>query len=247
MFDYDQSPLEAHQTEGSHERAGGDEMTMEEAIKRRHTVRKYSDRKLSLEIIDQLNVRIRENNDKYGLKMRLVTDNVGILSPFIRLLLTKGVRNYIVLAGDDTADVDERLGYCGADLILFAQTLGLNSWWIGGLFNRKAARENARASEAEKITGVIILGYGATQGVPHQSKRSEDISSYQGAAPEWFVKGVQAVLSAPTANNRQAFTITGDGQRMALTCDNGVYSGTDLGIGRYHFEAGEGKDNFEWI
>jgi len=32
-----------------------------------------------------------------------------------------------------------------------------------------------------------------------------------------------------------------------MTCSNGSYSGADLGIGKYHFELGAGKDNFEWM
>ena len=31
-----------------------------------------------------------------------------------------------------------------------------------------------------------------------------------------------------------------------MTCDNGVFSGVDLGIGKYHFELGAGRENFDW-
>lgn len=222
-------------------------MTMEEAIRTRHMVRKYTDRKLSQEIINQLIVRINENNDKYGLNLKLVTENTEVFNAIIKLILAKGVRNYIVLAGSNIANTDEKLGYCGADVMLYAQTLGLNSWWVGETFSRKGAQKNAGTTDAEKVTGIIAIGYGATQGVPHKSKTSEEISSYKGDTPEWFVKGVKAVLLAPTALNRQAFNIKGEGRKVSITCDNSAFSGTDLGIGRYHFEVGAGKENFEWI
>lgn len=222
-------------------------MTMEEAIRARHMVRKYTDRKLPQNIVNQLIVRINENNDKYGVNMKLVTENAEALNPIIKLFLAKGVRNYIVLAGSNTGNADEKLGYCGADMILYAQTLGLNSWWVGDTFSQKGARKNAAITDAEKVTGIIAIGYGATQGVPHKSKTSDEISSYKGDSPEWFINGVNAVLLAPTALNKQAFNIKGEGNKVLMTCTNGAFSDTDLGIGRYHFELGAGKENFEWI
>lgn len=220
-------------------------MTLEEAMRTRHTVRRYTDRKLPGDVLERLRERIRENNGKYGLAMTLVTENTEAFGPALRLFLAKGVRNYLVLAGRDTPGLDENIGYCGADIMLFAQTLGLNSWWVGGTYSRKGVRRNA-APEAEKILGLLALGYGATQGVPHKSKRAEEIAAYDGEAPEWFAKGAEALLLAPTALNKQAFTLRGEGRRVSLTCDNGIFSGVDLGIGKYHFELGAGKENFEW-
>ncbi|WP_325214577.1 nitroreductase family protein, partial [Oscillibacter sp.] len=89
-------------------------------------------------------------------------------------------------------------------------------------------------------------GYGAVQGVPHRSKKPEEVAAYEGPAPEWFARGVEALLLAPTALNRQAFTVRGEGRRVSLTCDNGAFSGVDLGIGKYHFEIGAGRENFDW-
>lgn len=220
-------------------------MTLEEAMRTRHTVRRYADRKLPGDVLEGLRDRIRDNNEKYGLAMSLVTENTEAFGPALRLFLAKGVRNYLVLAGKDLPGLDEKIGYCGTDVMLFAQTLGLNSWWVGGTYSRKGVGRNA-APEAEKILGLIALGYGAAQGVPHKSKKPEDVAAYEGPAPEWFAKGTEALLLAPTALNKQAFTLRGEGRRVSLTCDNGTFSGVDLGIGKYHFELGAGKESFDW-
>lgn len=220
-------------------------MTLEEAMRTRHTVRRYTDRKLPGDVLEGLRDRIRDNNEKYGLSMSLVTENTEAFGPALRLFLAKGVRNYLVLAGKDLPGLDEKIGYCGTDVMLFAQTLGLNSWWVGGTYSRKGVGRNA-APEAEKILGLITLGYGASQGVPHKSKKPEDVAAYEGPAPEWFAKGTEALLLAPTALNKQAFTLRGEGRRVSLTCDNGTFSGVDLGIGKYHFELGAGKESFDW-
>lgn len=220
-------------------------MTLEEAMRTRHTVRRYTDRRLPGDVLEGLRDRIRDNNETYGLAMSLVTENTEAFGPALRLFLAKGVRNYLVLAGRDLPGLDEKIGYCGADVMLFAQTLGLNSWWVGGTYSRKGVGRNA-APEAEKILGLIALGYGAAQGVPHKSKKPEDVAAYEGPAPEWFAKGTEALLLAPTALNKQAFTLRGEGRRVSLTCDNGTFSGVDLGIGKYHFELGAGKESFDW-
>lgn len=220
-------------------------MTLEEAMRSRHTVRRYTDRTLPEEIAAQLGDRIGRHNRERGLAMGLVTENPEAFGPVLRLVLAKGVRNYVVLAGRDRPGLGEDLGYCGADVMLLAQTLGLNSWWVGGTFSRKGLRKNA-APEAERILGLLAVGYGAVQGVPHKSRPPEEIAAYAGEAPAWFSKGVEAVLLAPTALNRQAFTIRGEGRKVSMTCDSGVFSGVDLGIGKYHFEIGAGRENFDW-
>lgn len=46
----------------------------------------------------------------------------------MRLTMAKNVREYFLMAGPDAPDLDERLGYAGADLMLYVQTLGLNTW-----------------------------------------------------------------------------------------------------------------------
>ena len=57
---------------------------------------------------------------------------------------------------------------------------------------------------------------------------------------------MEALLLAPTALNKQAFILRGKGRRVSLRCDNGRFSGVDLGIGKYHFELGAGKERFDW-
>lgn len=221
-------------------------MDIKEAMSARHTVRKYTDRPIPPEVVAMLRERIRQNNEAYGLCMQLVTENADAFNAVLKMVLAKGVLNYIVLAGPDTEDLGEKIGYSSADVMLYAQTLGLNTWWVGGTFSRKGVKKNISFSEGQKILGIVAVGYGETQGVPHKSKNPEEISAYQGEAPTWFHQGVAAVLLAPTALNKQAFTITAVGDQVTMQCKNGAFSGVDLGIGKYHFELGAGKENFTW-
>lgn len=224
---------------------GGIIMTIKEAAEKRHMVRQYTDKAIQRDIMELLNARITENNAKYDLHLTLVIGNSDGISSIAKLLLTKTVNNYIVLAGADTPELDEKLGYCGADLILYAQTLGLNTWWIGGMFNGKGALKNL-SDHNVRINGVIAIGYGKTQGIPHKSKTAAEISEYNGDTPQWFINGVNTLLYAPTALNKQPYVVKGDGNKVYISAGSGHFSGIDLGIGKYHFEVGAGKENFEW-
>ncbi len=224
-------------------------MTMQEAMRQRHTVRRYTDSPIPKETVALLNRRIHENNKTYNLCMKLVCGDSGGLSGAARLLLARGVNNYFVLAGPDTPDLDEKLGYCGADLILYAQTLGLNTWWVGGMYSKKGAEKHLDGQARHggvRVNGVIAVGFGRTQGAAHKSKTAGEVSAYEGTAPQWFLDGVEALLLGPTALNRQAYRVKGKGNTVSIAYGSGHFSDVDLGIGKYHFELGAGKDNFQW-
>lgn len=64
--------------------------------------------------------------------------------------------------------------------------------------------------------------------------------------PDWFKNGVEAALLAPTAMNQQKFMFTLSGRKVSAKAGMGFYTKLDLGIVKYHFEIGAGKNNFEW-
>ena len=212
------------------------------AMRQRHTVRKFTSEPLSAELISQLNDRVCTNNERFGLAISLKVGDESALPGALKLFFAKGVRNYFVLAGSDRPGLDEDLGYASADLMLFAQALGLNTWWIGGTFNRKNVEQ---AVPGKKVIGIVAVGFGVTPGVAHKSKTAAEVSSYEGPEPQWFADGVQAALLAPTALNKQCFRIAGAGNKVSITENGGAFSGADIGIVKYHFELGAGTA-FEW-
>jgi len=108
--------------------------------------------------------------------------------------------------------------------------------------------------DGEKITCYIAIGYGETQGVGHKVKKVEQVSNASDTTPSWFKKGVEAALLAPTAVNQQKFSFEYVGMKDGhhqVRAKKGFsmigYTKTDLGIAKYHFEVGAGKENFEWV
>lgn len=75
-----------------------------------------------------------------------------------------------------------------------------------------------------------------------------DVGHAAETPPEWFERGVQAALLAPTAMNQQKvrFELLPDGRTVHAQASPGAYTAVDLGIAKYHFEVGAGTENFAW-
>ena len=138
-------------------------MDLKESMRERHTVRKYTNLPLPSEIVKLLDKYIDETNKRYELSMELKTEDSRAFNTIIKLILAKGVKNFFIMAGKDTPDLDERLGYCGAGLMLYAQALGLNTWWVSGTFNKKRMTEISCGS---RVAGVVAVGIWADAGSP---------------------------------------------------------------------------------
>lgn len=129
--------------------------------------------------------------------------------------------------------------------MLFAQQLGLNTCWVAMTYRK--VPDAFEVADGEKLCLVISLGYGKTQGVPHKSKPASKVARGKTPIPDWFRRGVKAALLAPTAMNQQKFVFTLDGNKVSAKAGLGFYTKIDLGIAKYHFELGAGKENFNWV
>ena len=227
-------------------------MTLQEAITARHSVRKYIDKEIPADIVTVLQDKIAEYNKVGNLNIQLVLNETRAFTGMLSYGSFSGVRNYFVMVGKKGADLDERVGYYGEQLVLLAQTLGLNTCWVG-LSYRKVP-EAYNVGKDEKLACMIALGYGETQGVSHKIKTIEQVSNASDLTPAWFKRGVEAALLAPTAVNQQKFSFEYVGMsnnRHLVRAKKGFsmigYTQMDLGIAKYHFEIGAGKDKFEWV
>lgn len=228
-------------------------MTLLEAIEARHSVRHYLDRPIEQEKADILRENIDRLNAESGLHMQLVTCERRAFTGVLSYGKFSGVANYIVMVGPKAdAALDLHAGYYGQQVVLLAQTLGLNTCWVG-LSYRKVPQAYA-VDSGEKLVCVIAIGYGATQGTPHKTKSMAQVSNVSPDTPEWFRRGVEAALLAPTAVNQQKFgfyyTAPAGGGKPLVEARRGFsmfgYTEIDLGIAKLHFETAAGRDNFEY-
>ena len=228
-------------------------MTLQEAIEARHSVRAYKNEPLAEDASRRLEEEIAEVNRKGGLHIQLIQDEPkafqGTLAKYGKF---RNVTSYLVMAGKKADDLDERIGYYGERLVLLAQTLGLNTCWVG--LSYKKIPGTYVLEEGEVIKAYIAIGYGETQGTSHKIKTVEQVSNASETTPSWFKKGVEAALLAPTAVNQQKFSFEYLGMndnRHQVRAKKGFsmigYAQIDLGIAKYHFEIGAGKEHFDWV
>ena len=223
-------------------------MDLLEAIKQRHSVRKYADKPIEAEKAAVINEAVKRINEESGLNIQLVLEEPRAFSSGMwKYGQFSGVRNYLVMAGAKGRDNAEKVGYYGEELVLLAQTLGLNTCWVGLTYKKIPGTFTLR--ENDVIHCVIALGYGLNQGVQHPLKPAEKFYVSEGPAPEWFLKGIEAALLAPTAINQQKFRFIlhpGNVVEAKALMSLAGYADLDLGIVKYHFEVGAGKGNFSF-
>ena len=220
-------------------------MTIYEAMNERHSVRKYTDRPIEAEKIAAMREEIASLCEESGLNIELILDEPkafsGTLAKYGHF---SGCTNYFCISAPDGKD--EEIGYFGEKLVLFAQTLGLNTCWVVLTYSKRAVPANLR--DGEKVQAVISLGYGVHGGKPHRNKPMEELCCCDGEMPEWFKAGVEAAMNAPTALNQQAFKLILTGEnKVKAEATAARYAKMDLGIVKYHFELGAGDAAFEWI
>lgn len=210
-----------------------------ELMRQRHSVRQYTNRPIEPEKRETLNALAEKINREAGLHIQLFYEEPKCFdSMMAHYGKFTGVKNYIALVGPKSSALEETLGYYGEMLVLKAQELGLNSCWVA----MTHGKSRAEIAKGEKQVCLISLGYGSTTGVAHKTKALPELCNYREGMPEWFLKGMEAAQLAPTAMNQQKFffELQPDG-RVKASSGKGFYTGLDLGIVKYHFEALAGK------
>lgn len=213
-------------------------MTDLEAIHSRHSVREYVEGPLTAEDLHALQEIVDATARESGLNIQLVQNNPEAFDLIAKFGLITGCSTLIAFVAHKR-EQDEEIGYWGQHIVLEAQKIGLNTCWVG-MFSRKKCK--AVFSEDTAVRVVIAVGHGTSNGKPRKSKSPQDVTVVESGAqkPEWFDAAVEAALLAPTAMNRQAFTIVlaADGTTRIDVPGKG-FTRVDGGIVRRNFEAAQ--------
>lgn len=161
------------------------------------------------------------------------------------------VRNYLALVGSECRELDGIVGYYGEQLVLLAQSLGLNSCWVGGTY--KVVNRAYNVDLGQKLAAVVALRiWGLCRGCRTGRRRPRRWPRATTGRPEWFKRGVDAALLAPTALNQQKFSFSLDGEEndvpvVRASTKRGAFTQMDLGIAQCHFEIGAGCALYRWV
>lgn len=224
-------------------------MTELEALKHRHSVRKYQNRPLDNKDIELLNTEIAKLNVEGELRMQLVLNEPKAFKSILAYGTFSNVTNYVMIVGKKSDSLEYRAGYYGEKLVLFAESLGLSTCFVGLTYKKIVGAYEA--DNNEQVVLCIAIGYSAeTCYKPHKIKSPLQVSNLSDNSPEWFRDGVEAALLAPTAVSQQKFYFEYIPENKVRPIKGSSLLGftkIDLGIAMYNFEIGAGKDNFIWI
>lgn len=228
-------------------------MDIREAIVCRHSVRQYD---ISLPLtpgeVSLLRCGIEKANREAGLRFSLVTDEPHAFGDSLMARYGKfsGVRNYICVIAPDSRAGAVDAGRHGQRIVLEARAAGLDSCWVGLSFHKKSV--SADIPEGFRLMALISIGHGLDHGKARHSRTPQDISPDYDTAPEWFRRGIDSVMYAPSALNSQQvrFRYSGDcrvctQRRFSLLA--GGYYHIDKGIAMTHFELACPEIKVEWV
>lgn len=222
-------------------------MELLEAIQNRHSVRKYLDKKIDETTRKELTSFMEECNRESGMNIQINYDEpTAFQSMLAKYGKFENVNNYIALVGKDNDELEQLAGYYGEKIVIKAQQLGLNTCWVAISFNKRKTKKVININSGEKLLMIISLGYGENQGFSHKEKEIKDFYTASSDVPQWFLDGIKAASLAPTARNQQKFKFHYDNGIVELTSGSGIYSKTDMGIVKYHFEVGAKDAQYTW-
>ena len=214
-----------------------------EAAKQRHTVRQYTTEPISQEHVDALQSAIAGINAEGNLNAVLMLNEPKAFATIpLKVIGFSNASNYIAMIGPEDATLNERIGYYGERLVLLAQSLGLRTCWAM-MCSKKYAKDHVK--EGQRFVIGISVGYGANDGKQHKDRPKEEVG-YSPDAPEWFNRGIECVMLAPSGVNKQPISFAYEGDEVTAVYKPTNLTRVDCGIARYHFELGAGKENFRW-
>lgn len=217
---------------------------MKDLIIKRHSVRKYLDKALEPDKIDEINKYLDDINGNNNLDFKLYVGEDIFKNWILGYGFIKNCNNYILLAGLDDDTLDERVGYYGEKVVLKLLSMGINSCFVGGTYNKKKVSNDIK--EGYRRVLVLALGYGDGEGVLANTKEFDQISISKNV-PDWYNDGIEMVKLAPSAVNQKKWRFELIEPNFVKAIPGGKHFPlVDLGIAKLHFEIGAGKDNFNW-
>ena len=210
-----------------------------DVIKQRRSVRVYNDAAIEPAKRRLLREYIAQCNSESDLNMQIVFDEASCLNSLpSRYTDFSGATNYIACIGKNSEDLFEKTGFYGEQIVLYAQSIGLNTCWVGSTFIRSLC--NVDTKRGEKLVCIISIGYGDERSPQRRSHSISQISNCTEASPQWFRSGIEAALLAPASVKEPDVFFTLKGEEVECHCSKGQFAKVDLGIAKCHFSTASG-------
>ena len=226
-------------------------------IRSRRSVRSFAQKEIPEDVLQKLMAFADTITNPYGVPVWFKLLNAkehGLSCPVI-----SGGEWYVGGAVEDVLHSSEAFGYSFETLVLYAESLGLGTTWIGGTMNRGSFERAMELLEGERMPCVTPLGYTAEKmSLRETVMRKGCKADTRNAFEELFFDGgfhkpltrenagklelpLEAVRLAPSAVNRQPWrvVVTEDAVHFYVKKTKGIpvpaMQRIDMGIAMCHF------------
>lgn len=233
---------------------------IQELVKSRRSVRTFDGREVSAEDLEKLSSFMGKIDNPYGIPVEFKLLNAKehkLSSPVV-----SGTNLYVGAKGKRVPHIEEAVGHSMEKLVLYAQSLGIGTVWIGGTMDRAAFERAMELGEDEIMPCVSPLGYPAKKmsvkeglmrkGVKADSRLPFETLFFDGSFDTPLTEDkagrlaevLETVRWAPSAVNKQPWrvVVTESAAHFYLKKNKGFVSDAagdmqkiDLGIALCHF------------
>ena len=238
-----------------------------EAIGKRKSRRKYLNKNIGKETLNQINNFAEDLNlDSQGVRTKIIKGNskdffTGIIGSYGRI---KGASHFAVFIGDTREqNIKERVGYTGECFILEATANGLGTCWVAGTFKPEVISEHINLKDYEEVMAITPLGYTREKHFlgekilslmvsSHKRKELDELceGGFHKNWPQWIKTALKSARLAPSAVNRQPWFFKVQGHSITVMVSSSkkhsdVSKLIDCGIAMFHLEVGAKKEGIE--
>lgn len=228
-----------------------------EAATRRHSRRVYTGRPVSGDLLERLRPVCEAFRPFPDARVALVPEPAadvftGIAGSYGKVT---GAPHLIAVIADGSSPASrQHAGYAGEAAILQAAAMGLDTCWVGGFFDARAAARIVALGPSERIVAVSPLGHAAgnrstTERAMVAMARSrtrkplDTIAPGCGDWPAWARAAAECVRIAPSAVNRQPWRLRLADGVLIVARDSAVETpkvakALDCGIAMLHAQIG---------
>ena len=235
-------------------------MSIIEAIRKRESIRTYTDERLTREQANEIERFIRETKAPFDVEacIKLIHAEAGEKPVKLGTYgFISGATNYIILIYKETPFAEVGSAYLFEQVILFCTSMGLGTCWLGGSFSRGDFKKHAGLQTGEKLRIVSPVGYSSgkrrfldTLVKPKKQIKNprrpfntlfynKDFSTplEEDMAGDYFLP-LEMVRLGPSASNKQSCRVVVDYEKLHFykAFSNNGFSDIDLGIALCHFE-----------
>lgn len=226
-----------------------------EIIKRRKSVRSYSDKIISEDLIEKIENYINNIYNPFNINIRIRLIKKENYDGVVKLGtygFIKGAKYFLIAACENKDFSLEALGYTFEKVILYCTSLGLSTVWLGGTFSRSSFKKTINLKEDEILPIVSPIGYESysksfLQKLINNNGNRKEFSEIffennfntplNDDLDEIYKDVLEMVRLAPSSMNSQPWRIIKENNDLHIyTNGNGNMNKIDIGIALAHID-----------